>query len=78
MLMGKKGKKILPTRLLEKKILDDQLNGRPLIYLSLKTDENQEKQIKIRCCTWAFCATVHKDKVYVLRLKVTHTALVNT
>ena len=69
--------------MLEKKFLmarnypppPQELNGRPLIYLSLKADENQKnKQIKIRCCTWAFCATVHKGKVYVLRLKVTHTA----
>ena len=30
-------------------------------------------------CTWALNATtVHKEKVYVLRLKLTHTALVNT
>ena len=35
-----------------------------------KTDENQKKkQIKMHCCTWALCATVHKEKVYVLRLK---------
>ena len=44
-----------------------------------KTDENQKKkQIKIHCCTWALCATVHKEKVYVFRLKLTHTALVIT
>ena len=30
----------------------------------------------MHCCTWALCATVHKEKVYVLRLKLTHTALV--
>ena len=42
-LWKKKGKNILPTRLLEKKILDDQkspappqdLNGRPLILIKL-------------------------------------------
>ena len=52
---------------------------KPVIYLSLKTDENQnKKQIKMHCCTWALCATVQKEKVYVLRLKLTHTALVNT
>ena len=32
----------------------------------------------MHCCTWALCATVQKEKVYVLRLKLTHTALVNT
>ena len=52
---------------------------KPVIYLSLKTDENQnKKQIKMHCCTWALCATAQKEKVYVLRLKLTHTALVNT
>ena len=30
----------------------------------------------MQCCTWALCETVHKEKVYVLRLKPTHTALV--
>ena len=52
---------------------------KPVIYLSLKTDENQnKKQIKMHCCTWALCATVQKEKVHVLHLKLTHTALVNT
>ena len=38
--------------------------GKPVICLSLKTDENQKKkQIKMLCCTWALCATVQKEKV---------------
>ena len=50
-----------------------------VIYSSLKTDENQKKkQIKMHFWTWALCATVQKEKVYVLRLKLTHIALVNT
>ena len=41
-----------------------QHSEKPVIYLSLKTDENQnKKQIKARCSTIALCATVHKDKV---------------
>ena len=30
----------------------------------------------MHCCTLALCSTVYKEKVYVLRLKLTHTALV--
>ena len=37
---------------------------KPVICLSLKTDENQKKkQINMLCSTWALCATVHKEKV---------------
>ena len=25
----------------------------------------EEKQIKMLCCTWALCGTVHKEKVYI-------------
>ena len=32
----------------------------------------------MHCCAWALCATAHKENVYVLRLKLTRTALVST